>query len=85
METSSQIHLLKFFLKKIHQLRGYGDMNSYILAYEYKKNTNLSELKLNKIIVAFSAPKTWYFGKTKFIDEVETQIDVCITYKNYFS
>jgi len=74
METSCNIALLKSFLKKIQQLRGYGDMNSYVLAYEYKKIADVSDTNLEKIIDAFSSPKTWYLGKTKFIDDIETQI-----------
>ena len=74
METSDQINHLKSFLKKIQQLKGYGDMNSYVLAYEYKKIADVSDTNLEKIIDAFSSPKTWYLGKTKFIDDIETQI-----------
>lgn len=74
METSGKIFVLKSFLKKIQQLRGYGDMNSYVLACEYKTITEVSDSKFNKIIDAFSSPKTWNLGKTKIIDDVETHI-----------
>ncbi|WP_231459283.1 MULTISPECIES: hypothetical protein [unclassified Pedobacter] len=61
-------------MKKIQLLQGYGDMNSYALAQEYKKFANVSEIKLNKIVDAFSSPRTWHSGKRKFIDDIETQI-----------
>ncbi|KQR67259.1 hypothetical protein ASF92_16255 [Pedobacter sp. Leaf176] len=62
------------FLKKVQQLRGYGDMDSYVLVKELKKFANLSEKNLDEIIEDFSSPKTWIYGKMKLINDVEALI-----------
>ncbi|WP_316736812.1 hypothetical protein [Pedobacter aquatilis] len=74
MEALAKLNLLKSFLKKIQCLQGYGDMNSYVIAYEYKQLTKTQDNKVDKIIDAFSSPRTWYAGKVKFIDVIETHI-----------
>ena len=84
METSGQITLLKSFLKKIQQLQGYGDMNSYVLAYEYKKITDVSDTNLDKIIDAFSSPKHGIWEKLNLLTMLKRKLVKCVTYKNYF-
>lgn len=74
METLNKISQMSSFLKKVQQLRGYGDMDSYTLVNEFKKFTDIPEINLNRIIEDFSSPQTWSIGKSKLIDDVETVI-----------
>jgi len=62
------------FLKKVQQLRGYGDMDSYVLVKELMKFANFSEKNLDEIIEDFSSPKTWILGKMKLINDIEALI-----------
>lgn len=71
LEDNTQV---SSFLKKVQQLRGYGDMDSYVLVKELKKFANLSKENLDEIIEDFSAPQTWILGKMKLINDVEALI-----------
>jgi len=72
MEMLKDNAQMSSFLKKVQQLRGYGDMDSYVLVKEMKKIANLSKENLDEIIEDFSAPQTWISGKIKLIHDVET-------------
>jgi len=74
MEMLEDNAQMSSFLKKVQQLRGYGDMDSYVLVKELKKIANLSKENLDEIIEDFSAPKTWILGKMKLINDVEALI-----------
>ena len=74
METPNKISQMSSFLKKVQQLRGFGDMDSYSLVNEFKRFTNLPENSLDRIIEDFSSPSTWNIAKRKLIDDVETVI-----------
>ncbi|MCZ4222589.1 hypothetical protein [Pedobacter rhodius] len=65
---------MSLFLKRVQQLRGYGDMDSYVLVNEFMKFANVPEKNLTGIIEDFSSPKTWIFGKRKLINDVETML-----------
>ncbi|WP_316829646.1 hypothetical protein [Pedobacter aquatilis] len=74
METLNKISQMSSFLKKVQQLRGFGDMDSYNLVNEFKKFTNASENNINRMIEDFSSPRTWNVAKRNLIDDVETVI-----------
>ena len=74
MEMLEDNAQMSSFLKKVQQLRGYGDMDSYVLVKELKKIANLSKENLDEIIEDFSAPKTWILGKMKLINDIEALI-----------
>ncbi|WP_231464011.1 MULTISPECIES: hypothetical protein [unclassified Pedobacter] len=70
MENLSRKSALSSFLLKVKQLRGYGDMNSYSLATEFKSIANVSDSMINHIIEDMSSPQTWNNGKSFFIETV---------------
>jgi len=74
METPNKISQMSSFLRKVQQLRGFGDMDSYNLVNEFKKFGNMPENSLNKIMEDFSSPRTWNIAKSRLIDNVETVI-----------
>jgi len=74
MEMLEDNAQMSSFLKKVQRLRGYGDMDSYVLVKEFRRFANLSEKKLDEIIEDFSSPKTWILGKMKLINYVEALI-----------
>ncbi|WP_316734601.1 hypothetical protein [Pedobacter aquatilis] len=70
MENLNRKTALSSFLFKVKQLRGYGDMNSYSLAAEFKSFGNVSDSRINHIIEDMSSPSTWNNGKSIFIESV---------------
>ncbi|MDN3587096.1 hypothetical protein QWY86_10480 [Pedobacter aquatilis] len=70
MENLNRKSALSSFLLKVKQLRGYGDMNSYSLAAEFKSIGNVSDSKINHIIEDMSSPQTWNNGKSIFIESI---------------
>jgi len=75
MQDQSKVTQLSTFLKRVQQLRGYGDMDSYCLVNEFKSLVNVPENTVHNIIQDLSSPQTWNFGKSKFIDKVENVIE----------
>lgn len=80
MEKLKKIQILNTFLAKVKHLRGYGDMDSYSLAQQFKDLPDLSENQIyedniDHIILDMASPKTWNTGKIKFIKNVETVLD----------
>jgi len=67
---------LKEFLKKVKELRGFGDMNSYQVVRDFKTLAeDVPDEKLNTIIQDFSNPQTYKSGKEKLIKNVESELD----------
>ncbi|PWS26039.1 hypothetical protein DHW03_18505 [Pedobacter yonginense] len=76
METLNKVQMLNTFLAKVKQLRGFGDMNSYFLASQFKGiDEKVKENQVNEIISEFSSPETFNEGKTHFIDGINALID----------
>ncbi|RNL52158.1 hypothetical protein [Pedobacter jejuensis] len=66
---------LKDFLRKVKDLRGFGDMNSYQVVKDYKHLAeDEPDEKLNVIIEDFSNPQTYKEGKDKLIRKVERKL-----------
>ncbi|WP_443936424.1 hypothetical protein [Pedobacter sp. MW01-1-1] len=65
---------LNLFLRKVNQLNGYGDMDTYRLVKEFKQLTNASELVFLQLLKELSNPDTWSQGKEHFIQEITNKI-----------
>ncbi|GGI27545.1 hypothetical protein [Pedobacter mendelii] len=74
MENLNRKSDLSTFLQRVKQLRGFGDMNSYILVTEFKDIGNIPEHKIQNIIEDMSSPQTWNNGKSIFIETVLEKI-----------
>ncbi|MFC4211292.1 hypothetical protein ACFOWA_08880 [Pedobacter lithocola] len=70
MENANRKSDLSTFLQRVKQLRGFGDMNSYILVAEFKDLGNIPDYKINDIIEHMSCAQTWNNGKSIFIESV---------------
>lgn len=66
---------LKKLLEKVRRLRGYGDMDTYKLAFMNEIYTGPDGPKKKEILFQeFSDPTTYYKAKNKLISELEAQI-----------
>ncbi|GGI29119.1 hypothetical protein [Pedobacter mendelii] len=66
---------LKDFLKKVKELRGFGDMNSYQVVRDFKYLAeDEPDEKLDVIIEDLSNPQTYKIGKEKLIKKVEHKL-----------
>ncbi|PWS26619.1 hypothetical protein DHW03_17810 [Pedobacter yonginense] len=74
MESSDNISKMSSFLRKVKQLRGFGDMDSYSLVREFKNLVNASDGEIENIIENMASPQTWNYGKNAFIQNVENII-----------
>jgi len=70
-----RVNDLKDFLKKVKDLRGYGDMSSYKVVKDYSNLAQESaQDNLDNIINALSNPKTFNEVKFKMISNISEEL-----------
>lgn len=66
---------LKTFLTRVKQLRGFGDMDAYKAAADFKKiSENAADESISDIIKDFSSVSTYDKAKRALIDKVESEL-----------
>jgi len=66
---------LKTFLNRVKQLRGFGDMDAYKVAADFKKiSENEADGSISDIINDFSSLSTYDKAKRALIDKVESEL-----------
>lgn len=66
---------LKTFLTRVKQLRGFGDMDAYKAATDFKKmSENEVDESISDIINDFSSLSTYDKAKRALIDKVESEL-----------
>jgi len=75
MKSAHKISELNTFLDKVRRLRGYGDMDSYLLVSQIRGMSELiPDTEINTIIQDFSSPFTYGEAKNRLTHDVETLI-----------
>lgn len=70
-----RINDLREFLKKVKELRGYGDMNSYKVVKDYNELAQeTANDHIDNIITALSSPRTFNDVKTKMISNASHEL-----------
>ncbi|MCZ4223150.1 hypothetical protein [Pedobacter rhodius] len=66
---------LKTFLTRVKQLRGFGDMDAYKAAADFKKiSENDADESISNIIKDFSDISTYDKGKSALINKIESEL-----------
>ena len=66
---------LKTFLNRVKRLRGFGDMDAYKVAADFKKiSENEADESISDIINDFSSLSTYDKAKRALIDKVESEL-----------
>ncbi|WP_316831552.1 hypothetical protein [Pedobacter aquatilis] len=66
---------LKSFLTRVKHLRGFGDMDAYKVASDFKKlSENEADESISNIIKDFSSLSTYDKAKQALIDKVESEL-----------
>jgi|GEM_PF-1480871 len=66
---------LKTFLARVKQLRGFGDMDAYKAATDFKKLSDYeADESISKLIKDFSNLSTYDKAKQALIDKIESEL-----------
>lgn len=77
-----RVNDLKEFLKKVKELRGYGDMNSYKLVKDYNQLAReTARDDTDNIITALSSLNTYNDVRQKMIDNASDELNQIMSRK----